>query len=341
MPLPIVFIAVAGVTGAVGIGKTAKAIMNRKKAKKLNERANYVIKQANRKHKRFKRNCKKNLEELGLKKAQILSTNIEHFIISFGKLKNINFQDSIGIEEISKLCIDQKELNDLKGMSNFATDIITGVTGGAIGGALTAYGAYSSANWLATASTGTAISKLSGIAAKNATLAYFGGGALSAGGLGVSGGIMILGGLIAGPALAIMGWIVEAKTSKAKDEAYINMAKAEEFATKLSVANSLCGNIIYQCQLFVDLLNRLDTYLDEFVKIMDEAIIEHNADYENFNKQQKNATAGAVSLAKAIKAVLDTPILTKEGNLDMKTNHILQTINPEEIKNAFEMQTEN
>lgn len=336
MPLPLVFIAIAGITGAIGVGKATKAVVNYKTAKKVNDQANSIIKQANYEHKRFKRNCKTSLKKLGLKKAQILSNEINHFVMSFGKLKNINFQDSVGIEEIGKLHIDKKEFEDLKGMSNFATDVIKGTIGGAAGGTLAAYGAYSSASLFAKASTGTAIAKLSGIAAKNATLAYFGGGALSAGGLGVSGGIVVLGGLIAGPALAIMGVIVESKTKKSKDEAYMNCAKAQQFAAELSLANDLCKNIFWKCQLFIDLLNRLGAYLCDFLKIVDEAIIEHDADYEKFNERQKNATAGTVSLAKAIKAVLDTPILKDNGDLDTRTNYILQTINPEQIKESFE-----
>ena len=42
-------------------------------------------------------------------------------------------------------------------------------------GALTAFEAYGAAGALATASTGTAIASLSGAAATNATLAFFGG----------------------------------------------------------------------------------------------------------------------------------------------------------------------
>ena len=46
---------------------------------------------------------------------------------------------------------------------------------------------------LGTASTGTAISTLSGAAATKATLAWLGGGAIAAGGLGIAGGAVVLG----------------------------------------------------------------------------------------------------------------------------------------------------
>lgn len=53
---------------------------------------------------------------------------------------------------------------------------------------------------LGTASTGTAISTLSGVAATKATLAWLGGGALAAGGLGVAGGAVVLGAITVGGA---------------------------------------------------------------------------------------------------------------------------------------------
>ena len=80
----------------------------------------------------------------------------------------------------------------------------------AAGGSLAAFGAYSAATTFATASTGTAIASLSGAAASNATLAFFGGGSLAAGGLGMAGGAAVLGGLVAGPALLVMGIIIGA-----------------------------------------------------------------------------------------------------------------------------------
>ena len=66
----------------------------------------------------------------------------------------------------------------------------------AAGGALGAFGstaAMSVATVLGTASTGTAISTLSGAAATNAALAWLGGGAVATGGAGVEGGSFILG----------------------------------------------------------------------------------------------------------------------------------------------------
>ncbi|MGB9578301.1 MAG: hypothetical protein ACPL3S_03425, partial [Halothiobacillaceae bacterium] len=71
-----------------------------------------------------------------------------------------------------------------------------------------------------------AIGSLSGAAATKATLAWLGGGALSAGGLGVAGGTYVLGGLVAGPALAIAGFAMASKAEEA-------VTKAEEYAAEV------------------------------------------------------------------------------------------------------------
>ncbi|WP_442603622.1 hypothetical protein [Paenibacillus sp. KN14-4R] len=84
---------------------------------------------------------------------------------------------------------------------NIAVNAAAGITSG-VG---TAVGAWALVSALGSASTGTAIASLSGIAATNATLAWFGGGALAVGGGGMAAGSVVLGGLVLLPALAVLG----------------------------------------------------------------------------------------------------------------------------------------
>ncbi|MFB7362040.1 hypothetical protein [Streptomyces hydrogenans] len=94
-----------------------------------------------------------------------------------------------------------------------------GAAGVAVGGAA-AYGAFTAAALFGTASTGTAISTLSGVAATNATLALLGGGTLAAGGAGMAGGVLLLTGMVAAPAaaLAAAGFYVLRKRRTKKEE---------------------------------------------------------------------------------------------------------------------------
>lgn len=331
MPLPFFFIAVAVATGFIGVGKSVKAAVDTHDANKTNEKANDIIEAAKKSVECARKSCGVNLNKLGKKKITILDSSVNHFIKSFRKLKNVNFQGSKGLDEMGQLCIDSAEFEELRELGNFATSILGGVAGGALGGAITAFGAYSAAGTFAAASTGTAIASLSGAAATNATLAFFGGGSLATGGLGIAGGTMVLGGLVAGPALAIMGFVVGAKASAAKDEAYSNLAKAKKISAELMVAIDLCNSISSKCNMYVNLLNKLDTYFKPLIDIIDEAINLHGTDYNKFSQEQKQATAASASIAKAIKIVLDTPILDSDGNITKESGRILNQIKPEAL----------
>lgn len=197
-----------------------------------------------------------------------------------------------------------------------ASSIAGGVAGGAAAGALAAIGAYGGAMTLgACATTGTAIATLSGAAATNATLAFLGGGALSVGGLGIAGGTMVLGGLVAGPALAVMGFVVGAKASANKDAAYSNLAKARKYEEEVKTLQLLCKAIRMRANMFERLLIKLDSIFQPLTDSLSNIILTSGTDYSLYSKEEKAIVAACLSVVKAIKAVLDTPILTEEGNL--------------------------
>lgn len=319
MPLPLIFIAIAAGTGAFGVGKSIKAGVDTHTAKKTNESANKLIETAKGKLTVARETSGGALHDLGKAKATVLSTSITNFVSVFETIKHINFQKSAGLNELSRFKIDKQSFEELKEMGGFATSILGGVGGGALGGALTAFGAYSAAGTFAAASTGTAIASLSGAAATNATLAFFGGGSLAAGGLGVAGGTAVLGGLVAGPALAIMGIIVGAKASKAKDEAYSNYAQAEKISQELGLATMLCDAISKRSRMFISLLNELDERFKLSINAMQDVISNYGTDYRKYPDEGKATIAAAASLAGTIKAVIDTPILTEDGKLTIES----------------------
>jgi hypothetical protein len=84
-------------------------------------------------------------------------------------------------------------------------DMATNLSKGAMAGASTVMGAWALAGSIGTASTGTAISSLSGAAATKATLALFGGGSIASGGGGIVLGRIVLGGIAIIPGLALTG----------------------------------------------------------------------------------------------------------------------------------------
>ena len=327
MPIPFLFIGIAAATGAFGTGKTAKAAIDNSKAKKINEIANESVRIETEKLELQRERVANSFDELGKLKLNILSTDVTDFVNTFEQIKNVDFENSVGLEELKNLHIDQKDFEELKQLGNFAVEIAGSATAGAVGGALTALGAYGAASALATASTGTAIATLSGAAATNATLAFFGGGSLAAGGLGMAGGAMVLGGLVAGPALLVMGLIVGAKTEEKLDKALENKAQADEIVESLKTASLQCSAIRRRSYMLYELLTRLDSRFFPQIWKMQEIINNEGFDYSQYKPESKKSIAMAASTACSIKAALDIPILTAEGELTPESNQIESKIN--------------
>lgn len=326
MPLPLLFIGIAAATGLAGAGKTVKAVVDDTNANKINTAANEGVDNARKRLEQQRGAVAQSLEKLGEEKLQILAGTVTSFVSAFEKIKNIDFTSSVGLEELEKLHIDQKDFEELKELGNFAIQVAGGVTAGAAGGALTAIGAYGAAQTFAAASTGTAIASLSGAAATNATLAFFGGGSLAAGGLGMAGGMMVLGGLVAGPALLVMGLITGAKSQEKLDQALINKAQAEEIMEALHVASDQCSAIRRRAYLFYSLLAHLDTYLLPLVWQMEDIIAKEGTDYRTYSPESKKVIMAAASNAGSVKAVLDVPILTDDGSLTEQSGEIVDKI---------------
>ena len=326
MPIPLLFIGAAAVTGVVGAGKTIKAQVDNSNAKSINAGAHSRIKYASEDLDQQRKAVGLSLDKLGEEKLFILNNSIKDFLNAFEKLKNVDFTASRELSELNKLHIDHKTFSDLRAMESFAASFVGGTVAGVAGGAMAAFGAYGAAATFATASTGTAIASLSGAAATNATLAFFGGGSLAAGGLGMAGGSAVLGGLVAGPALLVMGMISGAKASKNLDNAYANSAKADKICEELKTASVQCSAIRRRAYMFYNLLARLDAYFLPLVFKMEEIVNKEGVDYRQYSIASKKCIASAASMAGTIKAVLDTPILIEAGNLTLESKRVAEDI---------------
>ena len=189
-----------------------------------------------------------------------------------------------------------------------------------------AFGAYGAAGALATASTGTAIGTLSGAAATNATLAFFGGGSLAAGGLGVAGGMAVLGGIVAGPALLVLGAVMGAKASKNLDDAWSNLAKAKKASAELDVLVTACEAIKQRCDLFTGLLIKVDLLMMKMNKRLQQIIQQEGVNYMHYSNMAKEGCQAALATASALVALLRTPLLDNNGKLRDETLTIAQSV---------------
>jgi hypothetical protein len=326
MPLPLIIpILIGAGTAALGTGKGIKAAVDNSKAKNINKSANTIIEEAKENLEESRKASNTALEALGSKKLYMWDKSLPRFIASFEKLKNVQLTDSVGLDELSKFRLDNQSLAELKEMKGYASSIIGGIAAGSAGGALAGIGAYGGVHLMATTGilTGKAIF---GAAAGNATLAFLGGGSLAAGGLGMAGGAVVLGGLVAGPALAIMGFIIGAKASANLDNARSNLAEAKKIEEELKIAGTLCNGIRRRSYMFERLLIRLDALLMPDVFAMENIIANKGCDFNDFNDDEKKTIASAASIIKAIKTVIDTPILTEDGKLTDESDKIIKNM---------------
>lgn len=315
MPLPLLFIGIAAATGGLGIGKGIKAGIDVSKASQINKSANELVEDSSNLLNMQRQACDNSLRQLGEEKLFILNSTMSDFLKSFTKIKNVDFRDSVGLDELKEMQIDKKDFEELKELVTFAGSVAGGTVAGTAGGALVAFGAYGAAQALACASTGTAIASLSGAAATNATLAFFGGGSLAAGGLGMAGGTMVLGGLVAGPALMVVGLVAGAAAKKNLDKAYTNRAEAIQIAEQLDTMSKQCEAIRRRTYMFYNLLARLDAYFVPMIYKMEDILKNEGDDYKAYSTESKKAIASCASIAVSIKGVLDTPMLTDDGLL--------------------------
>ncbi|MEZ9833027.1 hypothetical protein AB4341_05795 [Vibrio breoganii] len=122
--------------------------------------------------------------------------------------------------------------------------------GGVVGGS-TAVGAWALVSTVGSASTGASIAGLSGVAASNATLAWFGGGSLAAGGAGMTGGMAVLGGIVAVPMLYFASRGAYKKAQKISEETEKLDAEIVKLKAMLPIAKSELDKA-KKCAAYID-----------------------------------------------------------------------------------------
>lgn len=201
----------------------------------------------------------------------------------------------------------------MKDLSLKAQEVLLGGAGALGSGALAGMAAYGGAMMLASASTGTAISTLAGAAAANATLAWFGGGALAAGGFGMAGGMVVLGGIFAGPVLAVGGMMYASKARENLANAKKYQAEATKAVEEINNTISVLEAINYITRKFDEVIVGLSQAIIPVLDSLESTIAFSGADYTSYTIEQKQQVYLAVQFTQLLKLVLETPLLTQDG----------------------------
>ena len=190
-----------------------------------------------------------------------------------------------------------------------AREAAGGAGGGLAAGASVAFMGPTAAMWVAstfgTASTGTAISTLSGAAAQNAALAWLGGGSLAAGGGGTAAGQALL--AMAGP----IGWSIAGATLLSsillfrRKRAKLNKEKNAEIEI---VKNNI--EIVKEIDEEISaILNETKAAMAGLKKAYTECLPVYGADYSNISDEQKMRLGALVNNTKALSAMFDKTVV--------------------------------
>lgn len=282
------------------------------KAKSVNRRAERVFDDAKEELEVARDNAHSAMEQLGECKFAIYQQSIIPFAEAFQKIKNIDFKESSLTD--GSLAHSRQQLQDITNSALEMKEVVVGGVTALGAGGLAGLAAYGSVGLLGTASTGTAIGTLSGAAATNATLAWLGGGSLAAGGLGIAGGTAVLGGLVAAPVLAVGGMMLASKAEAAVEDARANLHNAEVAAEDMKTAMVATRAIAAR---FVEVNNVLSALNERFEPLLNslQDLVAENQDYQSYSVEDQKGIFFCVSLAKTIKNVLETPLLSDSGKI--------------------------
>lgn len=205
-------------------------------------------------------------------------------------------------------------------MAKLDTDIpgwIQGIIASAVAGGTTRAAVQSLVVQLAKASTGTAISTLRGVAAKNATLAFLGGGSLAAGGGGMAVGTTMLNVATAGPTVLVTGLMV-------KNQGSVARTSAEQFRTDVEIS---IGHLDIREQFLRGVRERAFELEVVLTRLMSEAtamidLLESEPFDVDIDTHAERLRA-ALSLVRSVREVATAPIADEDYNLDAGTEQLI------------------
>ena len=293
MPVPLIIpVAVGAASLLTGGGLTVNARRKIKKARAEHETAYNAYEVKFESYKAYHAGAEEQLQELGQVRANAME-EIRSAIAFIRKAKlanpNIISDGEVTVQDLEIL--DHVYGDTLKTLAGTGAS----VAGGVGAGVFTALGAYGLVGAFGTASTGTAIGSLSGAAASSATLAWFGGGSLAAGGLGMAGGTAVLGGIVAAPAIIGFGVFRQVKARKVQKEIAEKIQEIKTCESEIERDQARLQAVRQRC-------NEVQRTIHELTWQLQVAL--HNA-----NASVTDDVYRVVQVAKALRAAIDEPVI--------------------------------
>lgn len=313
----------------LGLGAAIVGAGGHLSAQETNERAQEIAKEAQELYNREKEaleQAQKKAEEsvlrLGYSKQNVMETSVDQFLTVYRKIKNVQLAESVGLNEISKFAIEPQDTIQLQKMADiYESALSSTVTGAAAGtiaslavsgylpvatGILSSAGTYLAAGEVATA-IGTAGTALS-FATTMTPLAA-----------------------IAAPVVLFTGISSSIKADENLEKAIAMEAEAEAAVEKMKVSETMCSAIAERADMFDCLLNELDAMFSQCTQLLSGVVQSKTGLFKGKTVDVKNLTEAEIkliavtrSLAGAVKAVIDTPILKQDGSLSEEGQEVYE-----------------
>lgn len=320
MPIPFLLAGLGVAAGIIGAGGHLSAKETNERAQRISEDAQELYNSAKRSLEVAQDNTEKALVKLGYAKKSVLDTSMNQFLTNYDKVKHIQVKNSIGINEISKFTIDQQGAIQLREMTNiYSASFASGATGVAAGTAIAL--AASGALPVVTGELALAGSALA--AGEIGMAAGFAGSALS------FGAAMTPLAAVAAPVILFTGISASMKADENLEKARAMYAEAEVACEKMKISETLCDAISEKSEMFDDLLGDLNKMFSECTGLLagvirkkEGKVFKKKLTSEDFTEEDLKLIAVTRALAGAVKSVIDTPILSKDGNISYEAEEM-------------------
>lgn len=195
-----------------------------------------------------------------------------------------------------------------------------GVVGSAVTGVGINTGMTVAVTSFASASTGTAISSLSGAAATNATMAFLGGGSLASGGGGMVAGAAALNFVTIGPALLVSGLVVAGQGEKARTKALENEAAVNIAIAEMGTAMVAFDAIQDRARELLDLITATRVRAVDALELLESEPFDPERHATRFQQ--------ALTLTTAVRDLASAQVVNDEGDLDEGSARFSLTYRP-------------
>jgi hypothetical protein len=302
-----------------------QAYQDRKKAISAKEEADALLESLNKENERKRQESNEILADFGKTRLEALKSTVG-FFLKYIEVLGHNYKEK-EYEILGKIDIKPEQIKELESVEMNASNALGTVAASGSLAAAALTGVPSAVTWgvgaFATASTGTAISSLSGAAATNATLAWLGGGSIAAGGGGMAAGATVLAGITYASmgvlALASAGLISSAYYSKKYTEATQYLESVKEYRSKLHLGWELMNRINQRARELKSITLELQGRIENSLLYLEPLIY----DFQNTDEYYLQTFQECAIMVKAMSELSQTPIMDEQGNLSNASNVIV------------------